>query len=245
MKIYGLIGDSLGHSFSKKYFTEKFSNRNIKDCVYENFEIKDLQIEMPGLKSNPLIAGLNVTIPHKSKIFPFLDSISEVCNEINACNCIKINDGKWIGFNTDVIGFEKTFITNLQPYHKKALILGTGGSSKAVAYCLKKLNIDFLFVSRKKNAAANIINYESVSSLLLQQYSIVINTTPVGMFPNLDSYPQLPYENISDKHYFFDLIYNPSETWFLAKAKARGAIVKNGNEMLSIQAEESWKIWNS
>lgn len=244
MKIYGLIGNPLSHSFSKKYFTEKFSDENISDSAYQNFEIKNLQLEIPGLKKNPLVCGLNVTIPYKSEILSFLDSLSEVCKEINACNCIKINDGRWAGFNTDVIGFEKTFVTNLQTHNKKALILGTGGSSKAVAYVLKKINIDFLFVSRRKDISKNIIDYESVSPLLIKEYSIVINTTPAGMFPNVDSYPQLPYEYVSAKHYFFDLIYNPSETIFLAKAKAKGAVVKNGKDMLSIQADESWKIWN-
>ena len=150
MKIYGLIGNPLSHSFSKKYFTEKFTKENVKDCAYENFEIKELQKEIPDLKGNPLISGLNVTIPYKSDILPYLDTISDVCKEINACNCIKIKDGKWTGFNTDVIGFEESFTPYLRPHNIKALILGTGGSSKAVAFVLKKLVIDFLFVSRKK-----------------------------------------------------------------------------------------------
>lgn len=244
MKIYGLIGNPLSHSFSKKYFSEKFSNENINGCEYENFEIKNLQKEIPELKSNPLLSGLNVTIPYKSDIIQFLDSISNECSEINACNCIKIHNGKWAGFNTDVTGFEKSFAPYLRPHHKKALILGTGGSSKAVAYVLKKKGIDFLFVSRKKDTSAGIINYESISSLLMQEYSIVINTTPAGMFPNVEGYPPLPYEYVSDKHYFFDLVYNPSKTVFLSKAEAMGAIIKNGSDMLSIQADESWKIWN-
>lgn len=245
MKIYGLIGNPLSHSFSKKYFSEKFSNENISDCEYHNFEIKDLEIEIPKLKRNSLIAGLNVTIPYKSGILPFLDAASEVCNEINACNCIKIDEEKWRGFNTDVIGFEKSFVPYLRPYHNKALVLGTGGSSKAVAYVLKKLQFDFLFVSRKKAVAKNVINYESISSLMMQEYLTVINATPAGMFPNVKDCPQLPYEYISDKHFFFDLIYNPNKTLFLSKAEAMGALIKNGGDMLSIQAEESWKIWNS
>lgn len=245
MKIYGLIGNPLSHSFSKKYFTEKFSNENINDCEYRNFEIKNLKEEIPLLKNNPFLSGLNVTIPYKSQIIPFLDTISKECNEINACNCIKIDKGIWSGFNTDVTGFEKSFVPFLQSHNVKALILGTGGSSKAVAFVLKRLQIDFLFVSRKKDFSEEMINYESISPLIMKEYFIVINTTPLGMFPNVDSYPQLPYEFVSDKHYFFDLVYNPSRTLFLAKAEAMGAVVKNGEDMLSIQAEESWRIWNN
>jgi shikimate dehydrogenase len=244
MKIYGLIGNPLSHSFSKKYFTKKFSVESIKDCEYKNFEIKDLQTEIPKLKKNSLISGLNVTIPYKTEIFPFLDKASEVCHEVNACNCIKTDEGKWTGFNTDVTGFEKSFVPYLRSHNTKALVLGTGGSSKAVTYVLKKLNIDFLLVSRKKNISAPLINYESISPSVLQEYSIVINTTPVGMFPNVDHYPQLSYEFVTNKHYFFDVIYNPFKTLFLSKAEAMGAVIKNGEDMLAIQAEESWEIWS-
>jgi shikimate dehydrogenase len=245
MKIYGLIGNPLSHSFSKKYFTEKFGNENIKDCGYQNFEIKNLQVEIPDLKNNPLISGLNVTIPYKSEIIQYLDTVSKECHEINACNCIKTDDGKWTGYNTDTTGFEKSFVPYLQPHNTKALILGTGGSSKAIAYVLKKIKIDFLFVSRKKDISADIINYESISSLMMREYSIMINTTPAGMFPNVDDYPQLPYGYVSEKHYFFDLVYNPSKTIFLSKAEEMGAVIKNGADMLTIQADESWKIWNN
>ena len=245
MKIYGLIGNPLSHSFSQKYFTEKFRKQNITGCSYLNFEIKDLSKEISRLRTDPFLSGLNVTIPYKSQIIPFLDAVSEVCKEIKACNCIKINDGKWTGFNTDVIGFEKSFSPLLQPQHTKALVLGTGGSSKAVAFVLKKLKIEFLFVSREKSNSATVINYEAITPLLLKEFTIVINTTPAGMFPNVDVYPQLPYHSISEKHYFFDLIYNPSETVFLSKAAAMGAQTKNGEAMLSIQAEESWNIWST
>jgi len=244
MKIYGLIGNPLSHSFSQKYFTEKFRKENIIGCSYLNFEIKDLNNEIYQLKTNPLLFGLNVTIPFKSQIIPYLDKVSEECNEINACNCIKIIDGTWFGFNTDVTGFEKSFSPLLQSHHTKALVLGTGGSSKAVAYVLKKLKIDFLFVSRKKEVSTGVINYDDVPPLLMREFTVVINTTPAGMFPNVDEYPQLPYEYVSEQHYFFDLIYNPSKTLFLSKAEAMGAVIKNGETMLSIQAEESWKIWN-
>jgi shikimate dehydrogenase len=245
MKIYGLIGNPLSHSFSQKYFSEKFRTENIKDCNYLNFEIKDLNSEIAQLKNNPGLCGLNVTIPYKLQIIKFLDEASKECKEINACNCIKIIKGKWKGFNTDIIGFEKSFTPYLQTRNTKALILGTGGSSKAVAYVLKKLNIDFLFVSRKKGNADNVIAYDSLTRSLLSEFTVIINTTPLGMFPNVNDYPQLNYEFITGNHYFFDLVYNPAKTLFLSKAEERGATIKNGGDMLQIQAEESWKIWSS
>ncbi len=243
MKIYGLIGNPLTHSFSQKYFTEKFRKEIIPDCSYVNFEIKNPGKEIAQLKNNPLLSGLNVTIPYKSQIISFLDEVSENCEEINACNCIKVIDGKWIGFNTDITGFEKSFVPQLQPHQRRALILGTGGSSKAVAFVLKKLGIEFLFITSKKEISSRVIHYDDISAPLLQQFTMIINTTPVGMYPNAEEYPKIPYEHISSKHYFFDLIYNPSKTLFLSKAEEMGAIIKNGHEMLLLQAEESWKIW--
>jgi shikimate dehydrogenase len=245
MKIYGLIGNPLSHSFSRKYFLEKFQNENITDSDYLNFEVKDMDMEIPALRKSPLISGLNVTIPYKSQIIKFLDAVSPECLEIDACNCIKIVNGKWEGYNTDITGFEKSFLTERDPPHKKALILGTGGSSKAVAFVLKKLGIEFILVSSSKKDLPGIIHYEGLSKSIMDEYSIVINTTPVGMFPNTEDYPKIPYQYISEKHYFFDLIYNPSMTLFLLKAQERGARIKNGGDMLTIQAEESWKIWCS
>ncbi len=163
---------------------------------------------------------------------------------MNACNCIKVQSGKWIGYNTDVTGFERSFIPHLKPFHKKALVLGTGGASKAVTFVLKKLGIDFLEVSRTKENSCSVISYDDISKDILQEYQVVINTTPVGMFPNIDAYPNLPYQFVSDRHYFFDLIYNPAKTRFLAKAEEKGAVIENGEKMLVIQAEESWLIWN-
>jgi shikimate dehydrogenase len=244
MKIYGLIGNPLTHSFSQKYFTEKFRKENISDSVYRNFEIQDHGNEIALLKKETDLCGLNITIPYKSTIIQYLDEISKECKEINACNCIKISDGKWIGFNTDITGFERSFIPHLQHHHKKALILGTGGSSKAVAYVLKKEGFEFLFVTSKKEISAGAIHYDNISQTIMQEFTIVINTTPVGMYPHVNAYPKLPYEFISDRHYFFDLIYNPSKTAFLSKGEAKGAIIKNGDQMLIIQAEESWKIWS-
>ena len=186
---------------------------------------------------------MNITIPYKSKIISFLDEVSPECTEIGACNCIKITNKKWIGFNTDIIGFEKTFAPHLKPHHTKALILGTGGSSKAVAYVLQKLGIEYLFVSRNK-ASTNSIEYSNITLEIMQDFKVIINTTPVGMFPNDYEIPEIPYHYVSAEHYFFDLIYNPSKTLFLSKANDRGAIIENGEKMLIIQAEESWKIWN-
>ncbi len=245
MKIYGLIGHPLGHSFSKKYFTEKFQSENITGCEYRNFELSDLSAGIPGLKKDKQIRGLNVTIPYKSEILNFIDVISDECREIHACNCIKISGEKWEGFNTDIIGFTKSFSSYLQPYHKKALILGTGGSSKAVAYSLKKLHIDFLFVSREKRDASQIITYEDISAQIMSDFTVIINTTPAGMFPNTATCPKIPYELVTPQHYFFDLVYNPPKTLFLEKAGLMGAVIKNGQDMLIIQAEESWRIWNS
>ena len=245
MKTYGLIGRSLGHSFSEKYFSEKFQKENIQGCQYRNFEINNLQKEIPALKNNPELKGLNITIPYKTDIISFLDEMSDECRQISACNCIKIKDGKWLGFNTDVIGFEKSFVLHLKPFHKKALVLGTGGASHAVAYVLQKLGIDLLKVSRTENQSSSVISYDEISEEKMKEFQIIINTTPLGTFPNVNECPQLPYEFVTDYHYFFDLVYNPPKTLFLSLAEKHGAIIENGSQMLAIQAEESWKIWNS
>jgi shikimate dehydrogenase len=245
MKIYGLIGRSLGHSFSEKYFTAKFQRENITDCQYRNFELKDLEKEIGKLKNDPAIKGLNVTIPYKTDINSFLDDMSDECRQINACNCIKITDGKWIGFNTDVAGFEQSFMPHVKPIHKKALILGTGGASNAVAFVLERAGIDFLKVSRNKNQSSTVISYDEISAETMRDFQIVINTSPLGTFPNVNEFPSLPYESVTSEHYFFDLVYNPPKTLFLSYAEKKGAIIENGSKMLSIQAEESWKIWNN
>ena len=244
MKIYGLIGRSLGHSFSEKYFAEKFKNENIRDCQYRNFELKDLENGIPELKRNPDLAGLNVTIPYKTEILPFLDDRSAEVAEIDACNCIRIEGGRWKGYNTDIFGFERSFIPHLKPFHTKALILGTGGASKAVAFVLKKLKIDFLKVSRNSSGQDSVISYEDISADLFKKYCVIINTTPLGTFPKIEEAPPLPYELVTGQHYFFDLIYNPSRTRFLSLAEKQGAVIENGSGMLALQAEESWKIWN-
>jgi shikimate dehydrogenase len=245
MKIYGLVGQSLVHSFSQKYFSDYFIKKGVADCQYLNFELKELDIEIIKLKNLDNLCGLNVTIPFKTKIISFLDDITDACKAVNACNCIKIENGKWIGYNTDVVGFEESFIPHLKRYHKKALVLGTGGASKAVIFVLNKLGIKFLNVSRNKLPSSSVISYADISPEIIGEYNIVINTTPLGMFPKVYAFPQLPYEWVTPQHYFFDLIYNPTKTLFLAKAEAKGAIIENGQKMLEIQAIESWKIWNS
>ncbi|HEY5369270.1 MAG TPA: shikimate dehydrogenase [Hanamia sp.] len=244
MKIYGLIGKTLHHSFSARYFSEKFKTDKIPDSQYLNFEMEDLAKEVQSLKKNPEIRGLNVTIPYKTDIIPFLDELTDECQKVNACNCIKIKEGKWIGYNTDIAGFEKSFIPLLKSTHKKALVLGTGGASKAIAFVLEKLNIDFLKVSRKKDESSSVISYDEINEAIMTEFQIVINTTPVGTSPNIDECPDLPYQFITDRHYFFDLVYNPQKTLFLSRAEKQGAFIKNGDDMLIIQAEESWKIWN-
>ena len=243
MKKFGLIGFPLSHSFSQKYFSEKFKKENILDSVYENFSIPSIEELSKILENNPGLAGLNVTIPYKQSVINYLDKATTKL-PIDACNCIRIQNKKLTGFNTDIIGFERSLTTNLKPYHKNALILGNGGATKAVKYVLKKLAIDFSVVSRKVNDES-FLSYEDLSKEIIEKNLLIINTTPLGMFPNVDDYPKIPYEFLTDKHYLFDLIYNPARTVFLQKGAAAGAAVENGYEMLILQAEESWRIWNA
>ncbi len=242
MKLYGLIGNPLGHSFSQKYFTKKFQQSNLTDCAYRNFETADISKSLPELKK-PEVCGLNITIPFKQEIINYLDSSTEVVKNIQSCNCIKVLNNKWIGYNTDVIGFQQSFKRLLQPHHKRALVLGSGGSSKSVEYVLQSLGIEYLLVSRTNNGKS-FISYNDLDKKIIQDHLIIVNTTPVGMFPNVNAYPKIPYEYLTPDHYLFDLIYNPQKTMFLKKGEEKGAIIKNGYEMLTIQAEESWKIWN-
>ncbi|MBK9731929.1 MAG: shikimate dehydrogenase [Chitinophagaceae bacterium] len=243
MKHFGLIGYPLTHSFSKKYFGDKFQRENIADCVYENFPLVSVE-EFPVLiQSQKDIIGLNVTIPYKESVMSFLEEIDETAREIGAVNTIRISDGKLKGFNTDAYGFMQSIMKLLEPHHNNALILGTGGSSKAVAWSLKKMGIDFQFVSRHPSGIDEI-SYE-VANADIRHCKIIINTTPVGMYPLVTAAPDISYENITPSHLLFDLIYNPEETLFLKKGKARQAKTKNGLEMLQLQAERSWQIWNT
>jgi shikimate dehydrogenase len=242
MRLFGLIGYPLTHSFSKKYFTEKFEKENMHDCRYENFEIETIDLLPQITLYKEELEGLNVTIPYKERVIKFLDECSELVKQTGACNCISIENGKIIGYNTDVIAFERSLLQKLQPLHKTALILGTGGAAKAVAFVLEKLDINFEFVSR--NPSADQLSYHQVNSSVIQTHQLIINTTPVGLYPNISDVPPLPYNDLSANHFLFDLIYNPEKTLFLQKGDEKGAIIQNGYDMLVYQAEESWKIWN-
>lgn len=243
MKRFGLIGKTLKHSFSKNYFEKKFIEEGIIDCSYENFELSSIE-EFPGLiANNPELKGLNVTIPYKEEVLQFLNFRNEITEGIGACNCIKIADGELHGYNTDVIAFKDSLQKQLQPFHKCALILGTGGASKAIQYALKQLDIDYLIVSRHKKESQ--LGYEDVGEDTIQKHQIIINTTPLGMYPNIDEDPPLPYEALTSQHLLYDLTYNPPKTKFLKQGESKGARIINGLEMLLAQAEESWKIWNS
>jgi shikimate dehydrogenase len=241
MRKFGLIGFPLSHSFSKKFFTEKFLEKDI-DAEYENYAIP----EIGGLNAILKIAqleGLNVTIPYKEAVLPFLHHQSEVVQSIGACNCIAIKDAQLFGYNTDVIGFDATFSPALRPHHQKALVLGTGGAAKAVHYILTQKNIEYLRVSRTTSNGQ--ICYSDLNQDILSNYTVIINTTPLGMYPNVNDCPPIPYKFIGRHHYLYDLVYNPSVSLFLEKGKAMGATIENGAKMLEIQAEESWKIWNA
>ncbi len=245
MKLYGLIGYPLGHSFSKQYFTEKFAKENLKDCFFEAFPISSID-QFPALiKENASLKGLSVTIPYKEQVLRYVTEFSEEVKFIGATNSIKISGDKLIAYNTDIIGFEQSFIIFLQPYHKKALILGSGGASKAVQYVLKNLGIEFLIVTRIENFKEGHINYSKLDENILAEFSIIINTSPVGMSPNENSCPDIPYQFITSNHYLYDLVYKPAKTLFLQKGEEKGATIENGYDMLLIQAEASWKIWNS
>lgn len=244
MREFGLIGYPLSHSFSKGFFAEKFAKENIVNTSYENFSIESINTFNHLWEQHPQLEGINITIPHKKAVIPYLDFPSSVVKAINACNCIKKYNGQLYGYNTDVIGFEKSLLPFLQPHHNKALILGTGGAAAAVAWVLNKLSIDFKYVSRSANEKA-ILSYESLNTAIIQEHTLIINTSPVGMYPNVNESPALDYTSIGTAHHLYDLIYNPAETMFLQKGKQHGATIQNGLEMLHLQAEASWEIWNS
>jgi len=248
MKIYGLIGYPLGHSFSAGYFAGKFERENIKDCIYKNFSIDSIQKFPAIISENNEIAGLNVTIPYKELIFPFLNEIDQEASEIGAVNTIKIfktgTKTSLKGFNSDVYGFELTLRPLLKDYHKKALILGTGGASKAIKFVLKKLHIEYISASIEE-LKENEIRYEAINKAMMQDRLLIIHATPLGTFPNINNCPAIPYEYISSNHVLYDLVYNPEETLFLKKGKEKGAVTINGLNMLHLQAERAWEIWNS
>lgn len=243
MKKFGLIGYPLGHSFSVDYFKHKFQEEQIRDCSYSNFELKDIR-DLEEVLRDPELAGLNVTIPYKQAVLPFLHSGDEVVRQTGACNCIRIRDGRLNGFNTDVIGFEASLKEKWKPEDRRALVLGTGGSSKAVSYVLNRMGIEQLYVSRKKDSSPDHLQYEDLTEKIIREHPLIINCTPLGMHPEKERFPPLPYASLDSTHYLFDLIYNPSKTEFLKRGEARGARIKNGADMLKLQAEASWEIWN-
>ena len=252
MTTYGLIGYPLGHSFSRKFFTEKFEQEDI-DAQYLNFEIPSIEDFPNIIASHPELRGLNVTIPYKQQVMQYLDEISPEAKAIGAVNVVRCQPStvncqpKLTGYNSDVIGFVESIKPLLKPHHQKALILGTGGASKAIHYGLEeKLGMETLFVSRKLstvNCQLSTITYNDITKDLLQDYTVIVNCSPVGMFPHVDECPALPYEAMNENHLLYDLVYNPLETLFMKKGAAQGATVKNGLEMLHLQAIASWEFW--
>lgn len=246
MDTYGLIGYPLGHSFSRNFFTDKFACEGI-NAEYKNFEISSIDDLPLVITENPNLKGLNVTIPYKEKVIPFLDEISKEAREIGAVNVIRVErkgkNVKLIGFNSDVVGFKESIEPLLKTHHKKALILGTGGASKAVYYALtKQLGLEVVFVSRYKRP--NTVVYEDLNEEALREYEVIVNCSPVGMFPNIYDSPRIPYESLNENNLLFDLVYNPDQTMFMQRGMVQGATVKNGLEMLVLQALASWKYWN-
>ena len=245
MDKYGLIGYPLIHSFSRSYFNEKFQNEDI-DATYENFEIPSIENLPEVIDSNPELKGLNVTIPYKEKVISYLDQISPEARAIGAVNVIKVthngNETTLKGYNSDVIGFTKSIEPLLERWHKKALILGTGGASKAINYGLKSLGLETVFVSRFERPGT--IQYNKITPDVIQEYNVIVNCTPSGMYPNVDECPQLPYEAMDSHTLLYDLSYNPDKTRFMSKGEEHGANKKNGLEMLLLQAFASWEFWH-
>ncbi len=242
MKQFGLIGKTLGHSFSKSYFEDKFRKEQIQNASYDNFPLKSVE-EFKTLVKNNSFSGINVTIPYKVSIIPLLDELSEEVQSIGAVNTIQFKDDKLIGYNTDYIGFHNSIKPFLKNTMEQALILGTGGASKAIVYALEKIGVKCLCVSRSPKE--NQLNYEELNEFVLKHHLLIVNTTPLGTSPNINECPDIPYQYITENHLLVDLVYNPAETLFLKKGKEKRATILNGKSMLVHQAEEAWKIWNS
>ena len=251
MKLLALIGYPLGHSFSKPYFNKKFAELGLSDAwYYDAFPIENIEKFVDLLRGYPELVGLNVTIPYKQTVMQYVDKLDETAAEIGAVNCIRIESGVLTGYNTDAYGFEQSLLglinapdlAHFQALNLKALILGTGGSSKAVAYVLKKLNIPFQYVSRTRSATS--LAYDDIDETTIATHRLIVNCSPLGMSPNTEGCPQLPYESIDNQHFLYDLVYNPEVTTFLKRGLAQGAKVKNGLDMLHFQAERGWEIWN-
>ena len=243
---YGIIGKNISYSFSKKYFTKKFIQLKLNHHSYENFDIQSIE-ELPLIlnENTPSLKGINVTIPYKEEVFKYLDEIDEDAKTIGAVNTIKISkDYKLKGYNTDAYGFEKSLKPLLKNHINKALILGTGGASKAIAFVLNKLKIQFKFVSRTPDNTQTI-SYNDLTDEIIDSHHLIINCTPLGTFPEVENSPNIPYQHLTNRHLLYDLIYNPIETSFLSKGKEMGATIKNGKQMLELQADKAWEIWNS
>lgn len=243
MNQYGLIGYPLTHSFSEQYFKEKFIREEIENCKYELFPLENIEDIRFLFEVNKDLKGINVTIPYKESVIEYLDDLDEIAEKIGAVNCIKIDEIQKVGYNTDYSGFRDSLKPLLKQHHKKALILGTGGASKAIKYALQELNIEPKFVSRSK--AENNFVYTELTKEIIAEFPVIINCTPAGMFPDTDTAPEIPYQFLTKNNLLFDLIYNPDKTLFLQNGEKRGATVKNGLEMLKLQAEYAWDIWNS
>ncbi|MBR3547922.1 MAG: shikimate dehydrogenase [Bacteroidaceae bacterium] len=242
MDKYGIIGYPLGHSFSRGFFTEKFAREHI-EAQYMNFEIPNVEMLRDVLNENPELRGLNVTLPYKTAVIPLLDELSDDARNIGAVNVIRVRNGYLKGFNSDIIGFMGSIRPLLQPHHKKALILGTGGASRAIRAGLTQLGLQWKHVSR--SAREDMFTYSELSPEILHEYEVIVNCSPVGMYPHVDESPAIPYESLTDRNLLFDCVYNPESTQFMQRGAQQGATVKNGLEMLHLQAIASWEFWNS
>lgn len=241
MDRYGIIGFPLGHSFSRAFFTEKFQKEHI-DAEYVNFEIPSAHLLPEIVRSNPHLRGLNVTLPYKEAVIPMLDSMSDEAREIGAVNVIQVREGRLKGFNSDIIGFMGSLRPLLKPWHQHALVLGTGGASRAIRVGLERVGLDWTYVSR--TAAEGRLTYSALTPEVMEHFQVIVNCSPVGMFPKVDACPDIPYHLLSPRHLLYDLVYNPEETLFLKRGAQQGATIKNGLEMLHLQALASWEFWN-
>lgn len=247
MRRFGLFGHPLEHSYSKKFFTEKFQREGKNDCVYDNYDTENIYDLKKIVRETPGLMGLNITIPFKQEIIPMLDNLDDISQKISAVNTVRIvrhdpTRFELFGYNTDAWGFELAIRPILRPHHRRALILGTGGSAKAVSYVFRKLNIEHFFVTREESRFH--YSYADLNSNTMRAFQIIVNTTPLGMYPNVNDCPNIPYEFLTHKNLCFDLVYNPAQTKFLEKAKEAGAFIHNGFRMLRLQAEKAWEIWN-
>lgn len=241
-ELYGIIGRPLGHSFSRRFFTDKFAAEGT-DAEYVNFELPSIDLFPTVIKDNPRLRGLNVTLPYKTAVIPYLHEISDAAREIGAVNVIRVRDGRLKGFNSDVIGFTGSIRPLLKPVHTRALILGTGGASRAVRTALTRLGIQWTYVSRTPQPG--MLTYRQLTPEVMDSCKVIVNCSPVGMFPHVDECPDIPYGLLTPDHLLFDLVYNPDRTLFMQRGEEHGATVKNGLEMLRLQAIASWEFWNS